>query len=146
MQEGINDLISLLLSDQRLNVEIETNGSIAIADFIPADRSLRRPVFTLDYKLPSSGMEAMMLADNYDLLTGQDTVKFVCGNHEDLERAYDVNRKYALTDKCNVYISPVFGQIDPADMVEFMKENRMNGFRLQLQLHKLIWNPDKRGV
>jgi len=53
---------------------------------------------------------------------------------------------YSLTEKCNVHISPVFGEIEPSDIVEFMKQNTMNGISLRLQLHKLIWDPQKRGV
>lgn len=45
-----------------------------------------------------------------------------------------------------MYISPVFGEIEPADIVEFMEERNMNGVRLQLQLHKFIWEPTRRGV
>lgn len=146
MQEGLEELLDVLLADEKLSVEIETNGSIPLDKFIPADTAARRPIFTMDYKLPSSGMEIMMLTANFDLLAPQDTVKFVSGSMEDLERARDVIDMYSLTEKCSVYISPVFGQIEPADIVEFMKENRMNGVNLQLQLHKLIWDPQERGV
>lgn len=146
MQDGIKELIDILLADGRLNVEIETNGSISLDKYIPSDGAARRPVFTMDYKLPSSDMEIMMLKTNFELLSREDTVKFVAGSAGDLERARDVIDIYKLTEKCNVYISPVFGELDPADIVEFMKENRMNGVNLQLQLHKLIWDPEKRGV
>lgn len=146
MQEGIDELLNVLLADEKLSVEIETNGSIPLGKFIPADAAARRPVFTMDYKLPSSGMEIMMLTANFDLLTQQDTVKFVSGSMEDLERARDVTDMYDLTEKCNVYISPVFGEINPEDIVEFMKKNKMNGVNMQLQLHKLIWDSQRRGV
>ena len=53
---------------------------------------------------------------------------------------------YGLTDRCRVYFSPVFGKIKPVEIAEFMKERKLNGVRLQLQLHKIIWNPDMRGV
>ena len=43
-------------------------------------------------------------------------------------------------------MSPVFGKIEPREIVDFMLENKMNGINFQLQLHKFIWNPDKRGV
>ena len=105
-----------------------------------------RPVFTLDYKLPGSGMESSMLTDNYRFLKGEDAVKFVSGSIEDLERAEEIIRKYSLTEKCRVYISPVFGKIDPVQIVEFMIERKLNGVRLQLQLHKFIWDPDRGGV
>ena len=52
----------------------------------------------------------------------------------------------ALDIKSNVYISPVYGKINPEDIVDFMIENEMNGVKLQLQLHKYIWDPEMRGV
>lgn len=54
--------------------------------------------------------------------------------------------RYDLRERCHVYLSPVFGRIEPADIVEYMKEHRMNGVTLQLQIHKFIWDPDKKGV
>ena len=142
LQEDIAELTDMLIGSGH-RVEIETNGSISIAGL--ADRG-KRPVFTLDYKLPGSGMEDHMLTDNYRYLRPEDTVKFVSGSLNDLERAAEIISEYGLTERCNVYISPVFGDIDPAAIVDFMKDNRLNGVRLQLQLHKFIWHPDKRGV
>ena len=106
----------------------------------------RQVAMTMDYKLPSSGMESQMCLDNFSYLKEQDTVKFVCGTMEDLERAEQIIGQYTLTNRCAVYLSPVFGQMEPAEMVEFMKDRQMNGVNLQLQLHKLIWNPEERGV
>ena len=63
-----------------------------------------------------------------------------------MERAFEMINKYHLTEKCHVYISPVFGKIEPAKIVDFMVKNKMNGVRIQLQLHKFIWEPDRRGV
>lgn len=138
--EGIGKLIEALKDYQ---VEIETNGSI---DILPFTKLNHRPSFTLDYKCPSSKMEAFMNLDNYKYLSSEDTVKFVVGSLEDLEKMKEITKKYDLISRCHVYLSPVFGQIEPATMVDFMKENQMDGVRLQLQLHKFIWNPDKRGV
>ena len=87
-----------------------------------------------------------MRVENFALLQQEDTVKFVCGSAEDLERAAQVITEQALTNRCHVYLSPVFGAIKPAEMVEYMLAQRLNGVRLQLQLHKFIWAPDRRGV
>lgn len=146
MQEGMDELLDILMADKKLSIEIETNGSIALNKFIPADDASRRPIFTMDYKLPSSGMEIMMRAANFELLAPQDTVKFVAGSVEDLERARDVIDMYGLVEKCSVYISPVFGKIELEQIVDFMKENKMNGVNLQLQMHKIIWDPERKGV
>lgn len=124
-------------------VEIETNGSLPIEAL--AKRKLR-PVFTMDYKLPSSGMEDKMCTDNFAFLKAQDTVKLVVGSREDLERAKEIINKYELTKRCHVYFSPSFNKIEPKEIVSFMVENKLNDVRLQLQIHKFIWEPDMRGV
>ena len=143
MQTGIHELLQLLSNDKSLYIEIETNGSMSLEGFCDIHNA---PSFTMDYKLPSSNMEHTMDTENFDVLTEKDTVKFVCGSHEDLKRAYDIIKKYGLSEKTAVYISPVFGNIEPEDIVEFMKKHNMNGVNLQLQLHKIIWSPDKKGV
>ena len=132
-----------LLIENGCRVEIVTNGSISLDRLAAAEN---RPVFTMDYKLPSSGMEEFMCLNNFRLLGCHDTVKFVSGSIDDLERAAELIREYRLTEHCHVFISPVFGEIDPADIVSFMEERMMNGVRLQLQLHKFIWEPTRRGV
>ena len=105
-----------------------------------------RPIVTADYKLPSSGMEKYMLTENFSYLTLRDSVKFVVGDMRDLARAEEIINEYGLTEKCRVYFSPVFGKIKPVEIAEFMKKRRLNDVRLQLQLHKIIWEPDMRGV
>lgn len=142
LQADIYELIEGLIKSGH-RVEIETNGSISIAEL--CGKSCR-PAFTLDYKLPSSGMESAMLTENYQYLKECDAVKFVSGTEADLEKAAEIIEKFSLTERCRVYISPVFGGIDPKRIVEFMLERKMNGVRLQLQLHKYIWDPEKRGV
>ncbi|PYG87120.1 7-carboxy-7-deazaguanine synthase [Ruminiclostridium sufflavum DSM 19573] len=144
LQEGIIQLLSLLSADGTLRVEIETNGSIELNKFI--NIKPRRPVFTMDYKLGSSEMETAMKTGNFELLCRQDTVKFVAGSIGDLETAKELIAKYHLTHKCQVHFSPVFGKIDMQTIVEFIKKNKMNGVRLQPQIHKIIWHPDMRGV
>lgn len=139
---GVGEIIELLGSSG-LSVEIETNGSV---DLAPFNKLRSRPLFTMDYKLPGSGMENKMNLSNFERLKKCDTVKFVAGSKEDLERALEIIGAYSLTERCHVYFSPVFGRIDPAYMVEFMKDHKINGVRLQLQLHKFIWDPMARGV
>lgn len=142
IQTGDYELIDMLCQSG-LSVEIETNGSVDISEY----RNMKiMPSFTLDYKLPSSGMEEHMEMKNYNFLTENDTVKFVCGSMADLEKAREIIKKYRLVEKCAVYLSPVFGKIEPADMVDFMLEHKLNGVNFQLQLHKFIWNPEQRGV
>lgn len=142
MLHDLAPLCELLIKNGH-RVEIETNGSISIKEL---SEMRNRPSFTLDYKSPSSGMESKMLTENYRYLTSGDTVKFVVGDDNDLIKAKEIITKYNLTNLCSVYISPIFGCITAARIVDFMKENAMNDVRVQLQLHKYIWDPEKRGV
>ena len=142
LQQDMPELLERLAGIPSLQVEVETNGAVDIGPFCGE----HRPAFTLDYKLPGSRMEDHMILSNYRLLKPQDTVKFVSADIEDLEKARQVITEYDLTSRCHVYISPVFGQIEPEQIVEYMTEHRMNGVRIQIQMHKVIWDPDRRGV
>ena len=143
LQDNIRELIKLLAQDKTLRVEIETNGSIDLKPFADMEN---RPSFTMDYKQPSSNMEKQMCLSNFDVLKENDTVKFVSGCNEDLEKAKEIIEKYNLTERCSIYLSPVFGCIEPCRMVEFLIENNMNDVNIQLQLHKFIWDKDTKGV
>lgn len=143
IQQDIVILLDKLAADENIRVEIETNGSVDISPIVSIKK---RPSLTLDYKLGGSGMEQHMLTDNYNYIGKEDTVKFVVSSQDDLITAKNVIDTYCLTEKCSVYFSPVFGRIEPADIVDFMIQNKMNGVNMQLQLHKFIWDPNKRGV
>lgn len=137
------DIYKLLeeLSKYDLEVEIETNGSISIKDF-----NFNNVSFTLDYKTPSSKMEKFMNLDNYKYLKRKDTIKFVCGSIDDLKTSKSIMDKYNLYDKCNLIISPIFNSLPLESYVSFMISNNMNNVRFGLQIHKIIWDKDKRGV
>lgn len=143
LQQDMGELLKLLSQDPELYVEIETNGSVLLSKFSGLENP---PSFTMDYKLPSSGMERMMALENFDHLTEKDTVKFVSGSMADLEKARELINKYKLTEKTSIFISPVFGDIELESIVDFMKDNQMNGVNMQVQLHKIIWDPNERGV
>jgi len=130
------------LSDLNLNVEIETNGSISILPF----KNIKNIAFTLDYKTPYSKEETKMDLTNYNYVTKNDAVKFVCGDMNDLIRSKEIIYKYNLQNKTNCIFSPVFGTIELTEIVNFLKENTLNDIRLQLQIHKFIWDKNKRGV
>lgn len=122
------------------DVNIETNGSILI---IPYMRH-KNAWFTIDYKCGCSGMSKHMLEDNFWALRKQDVLKFVVGSQDDLDQAHNMCSTYE--PKAQVYISPVFGKIEPRDIVAYMKKHNLQNWRIQLQLHKFIWDPMKRGV
>lgn len=137
------DVLLKTLADAGYRVEIETNGSIALAGYRRISPAI---VFTVDYKLPGSGMESQMLFENFREMSAQDTIKFVVSDRDDLQRAYDVCERKLPECKGAVFLSPVFGRIEPDEIVDFMKEKHWNRARLQIQLHKVIWNPERRGV
>lgn len=142
-RKGMPELIKLLC-DNGFSVEIETNGSIDISNI--AEIGPNRPFLTLDYKTSASGMEDHNLFSNYQYLTKNDSVKFVVGSKADLEKMVSIVEKYDLLKKCNVLVSPVYKEIEPIEIVDFMKENLLNGYKMQIQMHKVIWDADLRGV
>ena len=143
LQPGMYQLLEIVGSLPDIRIEIETNGSVDIGPYMTL---IRRPAFTLDYKLPGSGMEAGMNTENYRYLTKEDTVKFVISDKADLTRAREIIEQYQLEGRCGIYYSPVFGRIRPAEIVDDMIEHRLNGVHMQLQMHKFIWDPEQRGV
>ncbi len=142
IQNNIGNLLEILLSDVKLDIEIETNGSIDIFPFL---KYKKRPCFTIDYKLENQ-LEQQMNTNNYNYLTLKDSVKFVCGSIDDLERAEMIVRKYNLLSKCQVFFCPIYNKLDLAVIVDYMKEKILNGIRVQTQLHKIIWGEEMRGV
>lgn len=143
LHKDVEILLEKIGENPNLSLEIETNGSIELEKF---SKLKNPPLFTMDYKLPSSKMENKMCLDNFKYLTLKDTVKFVVGTIEDLKKAKEIIERYSLIGKCAVSFSPVFNSIDPIEIVKFMKENRLNGVNLQLQIHKFIWDPESKGV
>jgi len=136
------DILMQRLSDLGYMIEIETNGSIDIKPFI----NIPNVSFTLDYKLPVSLMEKHMNLNNYKYITKNDSVKFVCGTIEDLNKSLSVIKENDLINKTNCMISPVFNMIELPKIVEFLIKNNLNGVKMCLQIHKFIWDPNKRGV
>lgn len=143
VQENIGALIELLLTDEELCIEIETNGAVPIEPFCFGHGNLS---FTVDYKLPDSGMEDRMCHDNFLRVSENDAVKFVASSERDLDRAREIIEQYNLTDRTMVYISTCFGALKPETVVDYMIKNNMNKVKLQLQMHKYIWEPERRGV
>lgn len=148
IQRDSDELIEAL-ADAGFDVSIETDGSI---DFTERDwfKNNHKNVWVCaDYKCYASGMTYEMLPlDTFAKLREQDVLKFVVGSQRDLELAYEVYSYLRLKEcNCYIYLSPVFGDIEPKDIVEFMKEHKMQGkVRFQLQIHKYVWDKNLRGV
>lgn len=141
IQSGIGELLMALSLLEDKQIEVETNGSIPLSVFRPFVGSNIH--FTVDYKSLSSCENQKMCLENYRALGACDVVKAVVGNEADLIDVLALYEREALE---HLYISPVFGEIELVDIVTFMKKHRMNRAKLQVQLHKVIWNPEERGV
>jgi 7-carboxy-7-deazaguanine synthase len=127
------------LCERGSDVLIETSGAI---DTAAVDT---RAHVILDVKCPGSGMSDRMHWPNLDRLTMKDEAKFVLADRADYEWARQVLERHELATRCTVLMSPVFGSLDPRQLAEWVLVDRLP-VRLQLQLHKLIWAPDMRGV
>ena len=139
LQPGLIGLLSRLADYQ---VHIETNGAIPVEQFRIGDNIH----FVIDYKLPDSGMEERMHLPNLASVRKADAYKFVIASNRDLDKAVKIVRQYNLEEKTQVYFSTVFGKMEPAVVVERMKSEKFNGVKIQLQLHKFIWDPQRKGV
>lgn len=145
IQEGIEDLLLKLSRIDGLLVHIETNGSVAIQSTkatLPAT-NIR---YIVDYKLPDSGMTDHMDSSNLTAVGSKDVYKFVVASIKDLSKAREIIQSNQLDERCRVYISPVSNRIAPTQIIEYMKQHKMHRVRFQLQMHKIIWSPDTRGV
>ncbi|MFZ5986095.1 MAG: radical SAM protein [Bacillota bacterium] len=137
LQRDLGELLGLV--DDYI-VTIETNGSVDIGS---VELNSRRHSFVMDIKTPSSGCSDLMVFKNLDLLDEKDEIKFVIGCRTDYEWARNIVKK--LCKKGSITFSPVFGKIDYAEVVRWILEDKLD-IRFQVQLHKIIWGPEKTGV
>ncbi len=132
-----------------VEVNIETNGAVDIAEFSKKLDDTDNMFYTIDYKLPSSKMTDKMLWKNFESLRSCDVVKFVVGSEEDVSVMKQVMEKLLkhYDTMPHIYAGVVFGAYEPGKLVEnIMSEPIFKDIVFQLQIHKIIWNPDKRGV
>lgn len=138
IHKNITELVDELIL-RKFQVNIETNGSINISKYITRDCKI-----TMDYKTSSSGEQKSMFLKNLEILRETDVLKFVVGGKEDLDDMLRVINTYKIKSK--VYVSPVFNKVEIVDIINYMKYNDLTDCKLQLQIHKYIWNPKERGV
>lgn len=138
LQEGVLSLLKLLEDEGRI-ILLETGGHMDISN-VDA-----RVTCIMDIKCPSSGESEKMRWKNIDLLKPLDEVKFVIADRKDYNWAKKIIKKYSLAKRCTMLMSPVFGRISNQELAEWILDDRLN-IRLQLQIHKYIWDPQKRGV
>ena len=127
-----------MLNDSLYDFNIETNGTI-----VPSFQ--RENVwFTYDYKTPSSLAEESMNVDIFKAATERDLIKFVVGSPEDLDCMRRIIDQYPTA--AQIYVSPVWGQIEVVSIIDYMKAYNLQNVRFQLQIHKFVWDPDAKGV
>lgn len=123
------------LCDENFTVSLETSGAIDIAEVDPRVRVV------MDLKTPSSGELTKNLYTNLDHLKATDEVKFVVGHAEDFQWAHAQIVKYQLDQRFNVLISPVYGEITPLMLADWILATGLR-IRMQMQLHKMVWGND----
>jgi 7-carboxy-7-deazaguanine synthase len=139
LQKNVLPLMSMLCDSAR-TVLLETSGALDISRVDP------RVYRIMDLKTPGSGEEDKNLWANISHLTSRDEVKFVMGSRDDYEWSRDKVQRYNLSGRCRaVLFSPIFGRIDARQIVEWILADKLD-VRFQLQMHKFIWNPTRRGV
>ena len=124
------------LCDAGHSVSLETSGALDIGDVDP------RVARIVDLKAPGSGEAAKNRWENLDLLTAGDELKFVLASREDYDWAVSACRQRRLFDRCPVLFAPVQGQLDPAQLAQWVLDDRLP-VRFQLQLHKVLWDNAK---
>jgi len=139
IQENAAPLIEKLIKED-FQVLLETNGSQSVKNINP------ECIRIIDIKCPSSSEADSFLFENIKYLTPKDEIKFVIGSREDFEFASAIIQKnLKKISASKIHLSPVFGMIDHEILVSWILKDKLKA-RLSLQMHKTIWNPEKRGV
>ncbi len=138
LQPRVLPLMSTLC-DRGYSVLLETSGAL---DVRPVDP---RVVKIVDLKSPWSGEEPSNRYANVEALGPRDEVKLVLADRADYEWAVARIRELRLAERCTVLVSPVFGRLAPRDLAEWVVADRLP-VRMQIQMHKVIWDPKARGV
>ena len=139
LQHDVGELAGSLL-ERGYTVLCETGGSV------PVDRVPSEVVKVMDLKCPGSGEEGANDWSNLELLEpGRDELKFVIRDRRDYEWAVERVRERELADRFTVHFSPVHGEMDRRELSEWILSDGAP-VRLNLQVHKFIWDPETKGV
>jgi 7-carboxy-7-deazaguanine synthase len=127
-------LLLTALANSGYHVSLETSGAL---DVSAVDSRVSK---VLDFKTPDSGESHRNLYDNVEHLTTNDQVKFVICSRKDYDWArFQIDRFQLSQRVSDVLLSPSHGQQQPTELAEWMLADKLNA-RLQLQLHKYLWN------
>ncbi|SME90444.1 radical SAM protein [Pseudobacteriovorax antillogorgiicola] len=127
------------LIEAGFQVICETGGSEPV-EGVPPEVTL-----IMDLKCPGSGMADRNLWENLNHLKPSDEIKFVIANRDDFDWACHVISRHDLTSRFHCLMSVAFGLLAPAELVDWILDADIN-VRLNLQQHKYIWSPKKKGV
>jgi 7-carboxy-7-deazaguanine synthase len=127
------------LADEGYVVLLETSGA---HDVGPVDR---RAHVIMDLKCPDSGESCRNCWSNLDVLKPTDQIKFVVASRADFDWAASAIREHRLDERFVVLVSCVFGAVSPRELADWLLASGLE-VRMQLQLHKYVWDPKARGV
>ncbi len=137
-QENCIEFMNLLLN---INYEVmlETSGSLSVEK---VDKRIKK---IIDFKCPSSKMEKKNFWENVNYISNNDEIKFVIGNKSDYNWAKTKILEFDLLNKSSILMSVIFGKLQLVELAEWILKDKLK-IRLQIQLHKYIWEPETRGV
>jgi len=127
------------LLDRGLEVLVETGGHRDVSALPAAVKVI------LDVKCPGSGEAGANDWRNIDRLRPGAEIKFVIADRADYEWARDTVRSRRLAERAPILFSPVFGELPYETLAAWILADRL-AVRFQVQLHKHIWDPARRGV
>jgi 7-carboxy-7-deazaguanine synthase len=127
------------LADAGHTVLLETGGAEDVADID------QRVHIIMDLKCPDSGECERNRWANLDHLKPTDEIKFVVASRRDFDWTADTIRTHRLVERFTVLLSAAFDHVELADLADWLLESKLN-VRMQLQMHKFIWDPKARGV
>jgi 7-carboxy-7-deazaguanine synthase len=136
LQENVHAAI-VALCDEARTVLVETGGDQDISRLDP------RAIAIMDVKCPGSGMSERMDWANLERLRPRDELKFVLDGRADYEWACALLRSGRIDPGRTVLFSCVFGRLEPSVLAGWILEDALRA-RLQLQLHKILWDPGER--
>jgi 7-carboxy-7-deazaguanine synthase len=136
-QKKCLDLLTKLC-DAAYEVSLETGGAVATSGVDP------RVAVILDVKTPGSGEMENNRWENLQRLKPTDEVKFVLCDRADYDWAKQVLAERGITNQCSVLFSPVYNQVNPTELAEWILQDKLP-VRMQVQLHKILWG-EKPGV
>jgi 7-carboxy-7-deazaguanine synthase len=138
IQKNVHPLMRALC-DMGYQVMLETAGHM---DISTVDRRVK---IIMDIKCPSSGESEKIRWENINLIKPDDEIKFVIGDRADFDWARAVIHDHKMNEKCHILFSPVFDKMSNLELADLILEYNLP-VRMQVQLHKYIWSPERRGV